>query len=827
MRANLPNKNLFLRKRIPGRPEIEVVEFIASGNDGHVFRARNHEVQRDFACKIIPWANLEGIAEGKDTWRAEIERANAVGGSVVVRFNDKLEWVVDAEPGLKCVVLLSEFIRGLSLKDFIEKNRREITIPFVVQFLETMLDFLHELEKVGLPHGDLHAGNILVEDRSGSLRGPRYEFRVTDFGVAAVTSEATRFKDDYFQLADVLWKLLEQVDYQAAEPRDQFIFNALNNEFAKTLVERDKTLDPLARRPDRLFERLHHLDDDYEHFAVGEATRLVTPFDFLSCEQMPDDPGILKALYSNLFLGLDTIEDRNNVVVTGPRGCGKSTVFRNLSLRHRLRVDEALPDNTPYLGVYYFCNDLYFNFPRYRLPRRQEAWDIPVQFATATVLSELLEHVERWAERHYGDEFRRSEQRVSRKIWEALEIDPPREPGAESFKVLQTALQKQRRRAAFAQRNAHKADYEFSRFMGVNKLHEACGVLHGGFAFLRDRPIYFFIDDYSAPKVTKDLQANLNRVFMQRSSCCFFKLATESPVSFSARDIDGKEYVETREFNLLNLGQVYLRDESDRKLAFIEDVFRRRLSAADNFPVKDLETLVGTNPNLNANEEARQIRRVHHLKHWSKETLANLCSGDIHYLINLVRTMATTPDGVERVKKSSDIPRIPVDLQDKSIRDEAGKFLKNLRGSCDKGDKLVSIVTAFGKVANSYLKFRDSQNERGNPPYQATRVEPYEPLSLDLEAKTLYDELLRYSVFIEDYRGKSRRGDVVPRLFLRRFLVPHFNLTFSTRDSIQLEPADFQQMLLDPGRFEERFRIRLPEEVRGGELPLDWGKRGS
>jgi hypothetical protein len=96
-----------------------------------------------------------------------------------------------------------------------------------------------------------------------------------------------------------------------------------------------------------------------------------------------------------------------------------------------------------------------------------------------------------------------------------------------------------------------------------------------------------------------------------------------------------------------------------------------------------------------------------------------------------------------------------------------------------------------------------------------------------LEAKRLYEELLRYSVFIEDYRGKSRRGDVVPRLFLRRFLIPHFNLTFSTRDSIQLEPADFQELLLDPARFGERFRLRLPEEIRGGELPLEWGQKGS
>ena len=77
---------------------------------------------------------------------------------------------------------------------------------------------------------------------------------------------------------------------------------------------------------------------------------------------------------------------------------------------------------------------------------------------------------------------------------------------------------------------------------------------------------------------------------MQRSSCCFFKLSTESPVSFSARDVDEKEYVESREYDLLNLGLVYLGDESDRKLRFIEDVFRRRFEAAASFQIKDLET---------------------------------------------------------------------------------------------------------------------------------------------------------------------------------------------------------------------------------------------
>jgi hypothetical protein len=68
------------------------------------------------------------------------------------------------------------------------------------------------------------------------------------------------------------------------------------------------------------------------------------------------------------------------------------------------------------------------------------------------------------------------------------------------------------------------------------------------------------------------------------------------------------------------------------------------------------------------------------------------------------------------------------------------------RGSCEQGDRLVAIATAFGIVANSYLKFRDSSNDTGKPPWQACRIEPHESLVLSGTAQKLYDELLRYSV---------------------------------------------------------------------------------
>ena len=164
--------------------------------------------------------------------------------------------------------------------------------------------------------------------------------------------------------------------------------------------------------------------------------------------------------------------------------------------------------------------------------------------------------------------------------------------------------------------------------------------------------------------------------------------------------------------------------------------------------------------------------------------------------------------------------------QNRVIREAAGSFLKNLRGIPRHGTQLVDVVTAFGNVAHSYLKFRDSKNEQGLPPHQATRIEPYEPLALSDEAEKIYDELLRYSVFIEDVRGKSRRGKVVPRLYLRRFLVPYFNLTFSTRDSVEINPSDFEEFLLRPAQFEDRFRLKNPQPPEPPGLPFDQHEDG-
>jgi len=230
MRVNLPDRSYFLGKTLPSKPDTRIVSYIDSGNNAHMFRAHSEELGRDVACKIIPRKNLIGADETPPRWRAEVLKANRLQSPAAVKFSDITEWLDEAD-FIDCAVLISDYVEGKNLRTFVNSNRNEIDVNCATGFLRSMLDFFYDMVSKNVVHGDLHAGNVLVADRSSySLMGDRYEFRITDFGVASATSDAS-FRDDFYQLAAMLKEILAVVDYQSASQKDKFTFNILNDHF--------------------------------------------------------------------------------------------------------------------------------------------------------------------------------------------------------------------------------------------------------------------------------------------------------------------------------------------------------------------------------------------------------------------------------------------------------------------------------------------------------------------------------------------------------------------------------------------------------------------
>src|SRR5437870_1905654 len=104
MRANLPDWHRFVGNPLPTRPEVTITEWIASGNDGHLFRAHSTSLARDVACKIIPRTNLQHGPTGEEIWRAEVHKADSLRSQTVVKFEDIRDWRDEAH-NIDCIVL--------------------------------------------------------------------------------------------------------------------------------------------------------------------------------------------------------------------------------------------------------------------------------------------------------------------------------------------------------------------------------------------------------------------------------------------------------------------------------------------------------------------------------------------------------------------------------------------------------------------------------------------------------------------------------------------------------------------------------------------------
>lgn len=97
-------------------------------------------------------------------------------------------------------------------------------------------------------------------------------------------------------------------------------------------------------------------------------------------------------------------------------------------------------------------------------------------------------------------------------------------------------------------------------------------------------------------------------------------------------------------------------------------------------------------------------------------------------------------------------------------------------------------------------------NQGAQNPKQAFRLEIIDKFHLPEPARRVYDGLVRWHIFLQDWRGKSLRGMLTPRLYLNRVLLPFGNLSFSSHDSVSLYNDEFVALLLRPAEFSRRKR---------------------
>jgi hypothetical protein len=141
------------------------------------------------------------------------------------------------------------------------------------------------------------------------------------------------------------------------------------------------------------------------------------------------------------------------------------------------------------------------------------------------------------------------------------------------------------------------------------------------------------------------------------------------------------------------------------------------------------------------------------------------------------------------------------------------------------GDHLKAVVEAFVAAARKLLlgptyTIREGEKDR-EVPRMAFRLEILDEFRIDGLAREIYRDLVRYGLFIRDSRGKSVRGTFVPRLFLRRLLLPYSALALSKRDCVPLTCEAFKWLLLTPDAFKANFAAGSAGAIsQAGQLTL-------
>jgi len=165
-----------LNKMFLGR--YQVIEVIASGAMGTVFKGYDPRLERDVALKTIKIGKINSEFNREQLAVQLVNEAKLVAKVP----HPNIVTVYDAVDADESALVAMEFIDGMSLDDYLTE-KHSIPVSQVTALAVGMLRGLGAAHKAGIIHRDIKPGNILI-GYDGSIK-------LTDFGIADLLSHSS------------------------------------------------------------------------------------------------------------------------------------------------------------------------------------------------------------------------------------------------------------------------------------------------------------------------------------------------------------------------------------------------------------------------------------------------------------------------------------------------------------------------------------------------------------------------------------------------------------------------------------------------------------
>lgn len=701
-------------------------------------------------------------------------------------------------------------------------------------FVEHVGGALEAIERAGLQHGDLHARNILVIRRK--RREPAISFKVIDFAGGSSFNSLTFSGVNDLEMfkRHLIWCFSEVCRQRPGVSARELV----GNEVERVIIGlREQKYENFAK----LLEDFHKPDRPIPSNYFQEPPR--RPFEWLRVEMMPS----LKELYL-LFepdgAVFEAISGSDNVIITGPRGCGKSHYLRALNfwpevlelVRECSELEAKLErigyDFHRFFGILFECRIGEFkNFT-------PEAVD-GKKFAAETI--RVLKHI-------LVLKIINKTLLVLREGCESEVLIPP-----QNISALRTFIQERfPNLPLYGEPNAVEEMTQYARALVTkekqaestwNLLSENRGLLlaepdveaffeslQKDFPNLARTQFFILVDDISEGRMHPEMQKVLNSIMTSATKRFCFKVTCDK-MMYTLDTAEGRSIDPAQDVVYVDLGDLSVKAGTIKKAAireYIRGVVNARLNAWVS-QKSDIVTILGNSQEpkefltllRRPRKETRQktvaiqkdgMRRKALYAGWN--IIWQLSHGSIRTLFQLLDYIFAQSN----FDRNNPEP-IPLDSQNKYIREfSKHKFqsLLMLKGSIDEdplGTTISNVARSIGEVSRLYLRKYDT----GDPDrfYETITLERLDLKPLGKQAAQVLKYLIVYDVLMTKGIMFSRaQVGLSERYDLNKIYAPCFQTTYRVRNHLYLSKYKIEELLLEPGEFVKKTRARLDSLVK-------------